>query len=185
MPPGITYSDARINFNSTQDLEGAFGIILEKIDSTKVAFALPGRVDSSELEIFASPTITVISNPEVRCGNLICESSFGENNEVCPADCPKPIGSAILLTVLIILSSLAGIFLIWKYYASYYERKLRQRLFSKENDFYNISFFVANEINKGTEEGKIRALLAKAEWGPQQIDYAIKGVKEHTKKIQK
>jgi len=186
LPAGMAFEDIRVNTNSSvQNLDGAFGLVLERVDSNKIEFALPGSVDPSELEIFVSPTISIVSNPEVRCGNLTCESSFGENNRICPEDCKKPISSAIWLSIVIVLVSLTGIFLIWKYYAAYYARKMRQSLFPKDSDFYSISFFVANEINKGTEEGKIRTLLSKAEWGSQQVDYALKSVKDQTKKIQK
>lgn len=185
-PLGILAEELKIEDNQTiQNFEGAFGVLFDRVDSKSFRFALPGRVDSSELNVFASPTIEGLVQPDVYCGNTICEKSFGESYKTCPEDCSKPISRAALLTILVLILSGVGIYLIWKYYIILYEKKQIKKLFSSEKDFYSLTFFIANGLNKGIKESEMKLRLEKAEWKSSQIKFGLEKVKEQTKRVQK
>jgi len=185
VPGGFSYEDFRFKENVTpQKLEVAWGIKLDGVESERIEFALPGRVDVSELKIFASPTIQGLVQPDVYCGNNICDKSFGEDSSSCPQDC-KPIGKLITWIIFILIIVAGGIYFIWKYYTVMYEKDQIKKLFNKEADFYNLSFFISNESNKGTKELRIRTLLEKAGWKEEQIQFGLNKVKEQTKRMQK
>ncbi len=185
LPSGVSYEEARFNTNGTLNLGDAVGIIFDRVESSRVELALPGRVNPADLEVFATTSLDRIAHPEVRCGNLICEAGFGESYDTCPSDCRRPLTGPIIYSALIIILLALGIYVIWKYYAAYYEKKIMQKLFSRDEDFYSLTFFIASELNKGTKEEKIRKDLEKAEWSKDQINYGLKKVKEQTKSLQK
>ncbi|MFC1686132.1 PKD domain-containing protein [Nanoarchaeota archaeon] len=186
IPEGFSYEDLMFKDNITmQDLNGAFGDLLNRVESESIQFALPGRVDISEIKMFASPTLTGLVQPDVYCGNTQCEKSVGEDYKTCPEDCEKPKTVAIGLTILIILLLIGGLYFIWKYYTLMYEKKQIKELFTSEKDFFTLTFFVANELNKGKKEDMIKERLKNAEWKPEQIRFGLAKVKENTKRMQK
>ena len=169
-----------------QNVNGAFGFILDLSEEKDIEFAVPGKHSSDEFTIFASPTLDYFKvGAEAICGDRICDTAKGETFDTCPLDCKKPYGTAVTWIIIVIAIAAAGLFVIWRYYAALYDRKLRAKLFPQSDDFNKITFFIANEMNRFKEDKSIRDELEKAGWKNSQIDYAMKKVKEHTKNIQK
>jgi len=184
--PGFAYEDFMFEGNgSVNKIDNGFSLVFDRVESESLVFALAGGVGVEELEIFASPTVIGLEQPDVYCGNAICDKSAGEDYKGCPEDCPKPITWAVLLGVLILAGVGAGIYFIWKYYVIMYEKKQIKKLFASEREFYGLTFFIANAINKGQKEKTVREKLEKAEWKADQLKLAFAKVKEQTKRMQK
>jgi len=172
---------------SKQNVDGATGFILSIDNSAKtIEFAIKGNHPAEEFTIFASPGPGSFGPEEgVVCGDKICDKAKGESYAFCPADCSKPYGTATIWSALILAIIGLGIFAIWKYYAALYDKDLRQKLFKPVEDFYKISFFISNAMNRGTGEKEIIDSLEKAGWKKSQIDYAMRKVAESTRAMQK
>jgi PKD repeat protein len=170
-----------------QSLDSAYGFILSIDDRGKeIEFAVKGNHSADEFAIFTSPSLSMFNLEEgVVCGDNICDSTKGETYTICPADCSKPYGKAVGWIIFIAVTIGLGVFVIWRYYAAMYDKGLREKLFKPIDDFYKISFFIANEINKGKEEKEIKAELEKADWKNSQIEYAVQKVAEQTRAMQK
>jgi hypothetical protein len=150
-----------------------------------IEFAIKGNHLAEEFTIFASPSPSSFGSELTACGDNICDKKKGEDYSNCPADCPKPYWRAVGWVVLILIVIGGGIFAIWKYYASRYDKNLRAKLFKPADDFYKISFFISNAMNKGGKEREILDALEKAGWKKSQIDYAMQKVRESTRAMQK
>ncbi len=152
-----------------------------------IEFAVPGNHPVEDFTIFISPETSSLSdgNEDIVCGDGTCDKAQGESFEECPEDCKKPYGKATTYAIEIILGVALGMFIIWKYYAILYDRRLKAKLFKMENDFFNITFYIANEMNKGKKEKEIKDGLKNAGWTLSQIEYATQKVKQHTKRMQK
>ena len=109
----------------------------------------------------------------------------GETYENCPQDCGKPVLRITLLVILVLALLGGGIYFIRKYYVNLYEKQQIKKLFANEKDFYVVTFFIANQSNKGKQEKEIRAELVKAGWNGEQISFGLQKVSEQTKKMQK
>ena len=162
-----------------------FKIDLEKTNT--IEFAVSGKKTADEMIIFASPTLDNLNyvSEKTACGDGVCDKKMGEKYENCPLDCSKPYGKAIAWVMLILAVVAAGLFVIWKYYAVLYDKKLRAKLFDPIEDFHKLTFFIANEINKGKKIHELQKMLEEAGWKTSQIEYGLKKVKEQTKKMQK
>ena len=171
-----------------KEVKDGFGFKLSlNGSSTKtIEFAVPGNKKPDDFRIFASAALSRLTfGEEVVCGDDVCDREMGESYETCSADCPKPYGKAITWIIIILIVLGGGIFAIWKYYAAIYDKKLREQLFKPASDFYKLTFFIANQKNKGKTNSEIKEELAKAGWKNSQIDYGLKKVKEQTNKIHK
>jgi|GEM_PF-2181804 len=190
--PEAEYEEVKFKENysaySMQEIDGGIDFFFSKLEigeTKEIELALPGRRDPMQLKMFGFPPLIKLIAPEIYCGNGICEEEVGENYVNCPEDCRKPIGKVVIWSLIVLILLAAGLFVIWKYYAAYYDRKLREKIFKTKEDFFKLTFFIANEINKGKKEEEIRSELVKAGWSAEQIYYGIKKVKEQTKKIQR
>lgn len=152
-------------------------------DAKIIEFAIPEKYMADEIRIFASPKAAELEEGTI-CGDDICDAASGESYSNCPDDCAKPLTGAIMAIIGVLIFAGAGIFVIWKYYAVMYDRKLKEKLFDNE-DFEKLTFFITNEMNKDKENAEIRDELSKAGWKSSQIEYGMKKVSDATRKMQK
>ncbi|MEM2956557.1 MAG: PKD domain-containing protein [Candidatus Pacearchaeota archaeon] len=171
---------------SQQKVDSATAFVIDITKEAKIIeFAVIGNHSVDEFGIFASPSLKELSVEEAICGDGHCDKQKGESYEICPADCKKPYGKAVMWIVIVTIIIGLGIFAIWKYYAVLYDKRLREKLFKPIEDFYKISFFISSEMNQGKSEKEIRNELEKVGWKKSQIDYAIEKVKMQRKALQK
>ena len=170
-----------------QEIFDGYAFVLDiSSEETEIEFALEGEHLADEFTIFASPKpSTLIIAEETVCGDDFCDKEKGETYEICPLDCKKPYGAATFWLILIIAAIAAGLFGIWKYYAVSYDKRLREKMFKPKEDFFKLTFFIANEINKGKKGKEIENELEKAGWRKSQIEYGMKKVKERTSAMQR
>jgi len=185
LPSGVSYKDVNINGNYTmKNLNGAMGFVFDSLKSQTIEIALPGK--NTDLEMFASPLIaTLQTQAEVHCGNTICETDLGETYAACPSDCPKPLTSRIVLSIVILIVLAGGIYFIWAYYAKKYDKQLQAKLFKEKSDFVKLTEFISGELNKGKDEKSLKKDILAAGWNPEQVEYALKKVKKRTKEYQR
>ncbi|MBI5148711.1 PKD domain-containing protein [Candidatus Pacearchaeota archaeon] len=158
------------NYNQ-KNIDGYIAITLK---SGNFEFAIPGRIDLSDFDLFISPNFEDLgAGIVIECNdNGICESDLGENYKNCRVDC-KPIGIGIFLAIgLIVFVFILYLFLGW-----WYETKYESYLFKNRQDLANIILFVSNALNRGVDEKEMREKLKKAGWNGEQIEYAINKVK--------
>ena len=185
-PSSMVFKNNYSEYNK-QKVDNAEGFIITLNNEPKIIeFAVAGNHSADEFTIFASPSLEILrSGEEIICGDSICDSAGGESYESCPLDCKKPYGKAITWIVIVIAVVAVGLLGIWKYYAVKYDQQLREKLFKPKEDFYKLSFFIANEINQGKDDKEIKEKLEKAGWKNSQIDYALRKTKQSRASLQK
>ena len=188
LPAGVSFNNVKFDSSYGQkDLNGALGIEFSEITSAgkTVNLALPGRYDINTLEIYASPSLDILSaliSEETKCGNGRCEA--GESLDNCPSDCP-PVGKAIAWVIGIIIVAAVGIWAIWRFYAAIYENRQEKMLFKNKNDFIAITSFIVNARLKGIGDKEIREKLEKAGWNASQTAFAFMKVQKRKREIER
>ncbi len=138
-----------------------------------ISFALPDKVDISQLAMFASPYMSELEiSEQVVCNNNgICEKNLGENWKNCRQDC-KPVGLAVFLIIII----LGIMFVLYIFLQNWYKTKYEKYLFKSPEDMHNLILFVTNSLRKSEEKKNIKEKLKQAGWKTEQIDYVFKKI---------
>ena len=187
LPSGVSYNDVEFAENYGQkSISAAIGFMFRTIANTgeTISIALPGRQDSLIMNMFASATFDELTLEErpVTCGNQICEKDKGENYKNCSEDC-KPTKRIIAYLLLVLVSSGAGIFLIWRFYVAIYDLMQQRKLFKTRKNYTDLLIFISNSLKRSVTEKEITENLIKSGWNMKQIKYAMLKAKKARKKI--
>ena len=159
-----------------QNLDGSAGFVFEQ-QNNEILLAVPGEIDIKNIKISASPDFSKIEILETYCGNEKCEPEQGENYKNCLEDC-NPAITAIKLIAIIIIATAVLIFLIWKFYAVWYERRMIARFFKSRQDLISIIYYSTQAYKSGKKDKEIKEQLKKAGWKNEQIAFALSKVKK-------
>ena len=185
LPSSVQFSDVKFDSTTGKNLNGAVGFELALSGEKTINLAMAGNQNINLMEVYGSPTFETLMAAiptETKCGNNKCDA--GENSQNCPSDCP-PLAKGITFIALIILGAGIGVFLIWKVYATIYERSQEMKVFKNRNDLISVTMFIVNAKVRGMPETEITEKLEKAGWNNEQIAFAFLKVEKRKKEIEK